>query len=309
MPQYDFERFFDLSLDMLCIASADGYFKRVNASFQRTLGWTPEELTSRPFVDFIHPDDVAATLVEVKKLASGRPTILFRNRYRCSDGNYRHLLWTGVLESEGVLFAIARDTTELLQLASELEKSNARLAQLAVTDGLTQIANRNAFDEQLDGQLQLMFRMSRPLSLLMLDIDYFKQYNDRHGHQAGDEALKKVASLLRMTARVTDVVARYGGEEFAVVLPNTDEEGAMQMAQRFTTAIRAHPWPHGTLTVSMGVATLPAGGTTGAQRVRGKRELLGNADRALYVSKQNGRDRVTHASETRSADRAQGATP
>ena len=432
MSQYDFERFFDLSLDMLCIAGVNGYFKHVNESFQRTLGWTVEELTARPFVDFVHPDDVAATVEEVTKLAAGGQTIFFKNRYRCSNGSYRHLLWTAVLESEGVIFAIARDTTELIdaserfqlaidasptallmvdrhgfiqlvnreterlfgysredligaaievlvpadghvqhrqdraeffqrpsrrsmgtgrqiqavrrdgvkfpaeiglnpirlgeevfvlstvvdltlqkqaeermtRLAAELENSNARLAQLVMTDGLTKIANRTAFDEQLDGQLQLMFRVGRPLSLVMLDIDYFKQFNDRYGHPAGDEALKKVAGLLRKTARVTDVVARYGGEEFGVVLPNTDEEGAMQMAGRFQAAIHAHPWGQDKLTVSMGVATLLADETTGTQRIKDKKELVGDADRALYVSKNNGRDRVTHVSETRSADQA-----
>lgn len=433
MSQYNFEKFFDLSVDMLCIASADGYFKRVNASFQRTLGWTIEELTSRPFIDFVHPDDIGATLQEVKKLASGLPTLSFSNRYRCSNGNYRYLLWTAFPESEtGLLFAIARDTTELIeanqrlqlaidaspaalimvdqrgliqlvnreterlfgysrdlligkaiemlvpadshaqnqraraafsqnpgtrsmgagrhlravrrdgivfpveiglnpvqfgdevyvlstvidltlqkqteermtQLAKELEEANARLAELAVTDRLTNLLNRRAFDEQLDKQIQLMSRMGRAISLLMIDIDHFKEHNDQYGHPAGDEVLKIVANLLRQNARATDVVARYGGEEFAIIMPDTNEAGALQMGERFRMAFRAHLWEQVRLTVSIGVSTLLPGEEAGRKTVNYSTKLLAESDRALYFSKHNGRDRVTHISEMQSTDQA-----
>ncbi len=111
---YDFEQFFDDSLDMLCIAGADGYFKRLNLSFERTLGWSTDDLLARPFVDFIHPDDVEATIAEVEKLAEGIPTISFENRYRCADGSYRFFRWTAHPDPDtGLLYAIARDETEL----------------------------------------------------------------------------------------------------------------------------------------------------------------------------------------------------
>ena len=146
MSQYDFEKFFDLSLDVLCISGGDGYFKRVNPSFQRTLGWTSEELTSRPFVDFIHPDDVAATLREVKERAPGRPTVSLKNRYRCSNGNYRYFQWTGVLEAEtGLLFVIARDTTELIEANERFQLAiDASPTALLMVDrrGLIQLVNR-----------------------------------------------------------------------------------------------------------------------------------------------------------------------
>jgi len=107
---HEFKKFFDVSLDLLCIAGTDGYFKRTNPAFERALGWTDEELTSRPFFDLVHPDDVEATRAEIAKLAQGIPTISFMNRFRRSDGSWRHLLWASYPEPEtGILYAIARE--------------------------------------------------------------------------------------------------------------------------------------------------------------------------------------------------------
>ncbi len=114
---HEFQKFFDLSLDMLCIAGTDGYFKRVNPAFERTLGWPAETLLGRPFNDFVHPDDVESTSREVEKLSQGIPTVSFENRYRCADGTYKHLFWTSYPEAEtGLLYAVARDITELKQM-------------------------------------------------------------------------------------------------------------------------------------------------------------------------------------------------
>jgi len=110
---YDFEQFFDDSLDLFCIASPDGYFKRLNPSFERILGWSTEELLARPFLEFIHPDDVDATVQVVEQLGEGIPTVEFDNRYQCQDGSYRYFRWTAHPDPDtGLLYAIARDVTE-----------------------------------------------------------------------------------------------------------------------------------------------------------------------------------------------------
>jgi PAS domain S-box-containing protein len=111
--RYDLERFFNYALDMLCIAGIDGYFKLVNPSFERILGYTTAELLQIPFTELIHPDDRTETVAEVSKLANGLETIRFQNRYRCKDGSYRRLEWTSYPEpSTGLIYAVARDVTE-----------------------------------------------------------------------------------------------------------------------------------------------------------------------------------------------------
>ena len=130
MP-FDLEKLFALSLDLLCIAGLDGYFKRVNPSFTRVLGWPPEELTTRPFLDFVHPEDLDATLREVQKLAAGQPTISFENRYRCADGSYRYLLWTSQPDrAAGLMYAVARDVTERRRMEDELRRSVDEVSDL-----------------------------------------------------------------------------------------------------------------------------------------------------------------------------------
>ena len=184
----------------------------------------------------------------------------------------------------------------ITRLARELEQANEQLAQLASTDALTGLYNRREFDEQLDSQIHLMKRMARPLSLLLVDIDDFKQYNDRYGHLAGDQVLITIASLLSQNIRASDIIARFGGEEFVVILPDTTGLAALQLAERLREAIHAYPWQGASLTISLGAATLtftePSVESGPDERTR----LFSEADQALYHSKSGGRDRVTHFS-------------
>jgi diguanylate cyclase (GGDEF)-like protein len=190
------------------------------------------------------------------------------------------------------------DEIQLLStLASQAAISieNARLfeetRQLAITDDLTRLANHRQFYLQLASEVRRAQRYGRSLSLLLLDLDHFKLYNDRYGHLAGDQALREMAEVLRRNARDVDMPARYGGEEFAIILPETDLERAVVQADRIRAAIASHAFrgmhsnPQGDLTVSIGVAAL----TPGLRRIE---ELVHGADQALYRAKSRGRNRV-----------------
>jgi len=168
-----------------------------------------------------------------------------------------------------------------------------RQEQLAVTDGLTQLLNHRHFQEILSQEFKRLERESTFLSLLMLDIDHFKKFNDTYGHPVGDQVLKKVARILKDSCREIDFVARYGGEEFAVLLINTDQDGAIQMAERIRQTIAKDTFMVDDLslqvTASLGVATYPDNCTE-------KQSLIDFADQALYQAKSGGRNRVVHFS-------------
>lgn len=167
-----------------------------------------------------------------------------------------------------------------------LAKANAALEQLALHDGLTGLHNRRAGDLRLAEELVRHQRQSRPLGLLLCDIDHFKRINDVHGHAVGDAVLQAVAQQLRTTVRASDVVTRHGGEEFLVLLPDTDEAGLAAVAEKLRAAVEAcAPAPVGRVTMSLGGAVAP-GGAVAAD------ELLRRADRALYAAKDAGRNRV-----------------
>lgn len=172
----------------------------------------------------------------------------------------------------------------------ELQEANARLERLAVTDGLTGVFNHRRFQEAMQAELLRAERHRRPMSVLMVDVDYFKKVNDALGHPAGDELLRRLAQVLGADLRQTDLIARYGGEEFAVVLPETTKSEAMQVAERMRAAVEerindgATSWPT-RVTVSIGVATFPDDGKAGEH-------IVAAADQAMYVAKRQGRNRV-----------------
>lgn len=186
----------------------------------------------------------------------------------------------------------------ILQLQQKnLEDANRRLATLATTDGLTGLKNHKAFQASLAEGCELAKAEGTPISLIMLDVDHFKLYNDAFGHPAGDEVLRSVALVLKSLARKEDVVARYGGEEFAVLLPRTSAIDAMMVAERIRKGIADHPWTNAAVTASLGVASWDGGASTRA-------EFLDQADAALYVSKHSGRNCVSLATEDSQPRRA-----
>jgi diguanylate cyclase (GGDEF)-like protein len=193
---------------------------------------------------------------------------------------------------------LAQMRESLLVLTRRLDDANRELQRLSSVDGLTGIANRRCFDEKLLCEWRHCSRMSLPLSLLIIDVDSFKPFNDHYGHQLGDECLKAVAQVLQQnTHRSDDMVARYGGEEFGVILPDTMREGALVVAEAMRAGMEArgigHTWSAAAkvVTISIGVATIiPPRGSEG-----GINALIKAADDALYQAKEEGRNRVRAA--------------
>jgi diguanylate cyclase (GGDEF)-like protein/PAS domain S-box-containing protein len=181
-----------------------------------------------------------------------------------------------------------------LGLTRELEEANKRLARLATTDKLTGLKNRRAFDAGLKDLIQLMNRMTSTLSLVLIDVDHFKEYNDAFGHLAGDEFLKTLADLLLHNSRESDLVARYGGEEFAILMPATNARDSVLVGEKIRLAIQDYPWQGKQPTISLGAATISfkkiSRGTLDGIAV----QLILDADQALYHSKRSGRNKLTH---------------
>lgn len=282
---YDLDRFFNYAIDMLCIAGTDGYLKKVNPAFTRTLGYTAAELLQRPFTEFVHPDDRYDTVAEVGKLSTGTPSLSFENRYRCKDGSYRDLHWTSFPEPHtGLLYAVAHDITELKRRQDQ-------------RDILTGLASLRAFEQTLPQEWSRARRMGVPLTLALFDVDHFEKVNAQFGYATGDRFLVGVSGVLADHARrAGDLAARIAGQRFAQVL-----QGRFTPAEAvaFCEAIRADvtdlviphtgPEPLPAVTMRAGVAVMvPRDGT-------GYRDLLAAAETALAQAKSRGGDCVVLA--------------
>jgi diguanylate cyclase (GGDEF)-like protein len=204
-----------------------------------------------------------------------------RRRYLAADAS-------PIFGAGGELSAVV----ETLRDLTEEKMAQVALEQLATRDGLTGLANRRCFDDTLHAEWARALRQKQPLSLLMVDVDNFKAYNDAHGHLGGDECLKRVARAVASEMRANDLVARYGGEEFAVILPNQSLKGAAIVAERIRCRVEqlqlpCHFAPGRNVTVSIGAATALAGPGNSAS------DLVAIADAALYRAKHLGRNRIS----------------
>ena len=317
------------SSDAVVCVEPDGRQSYVSPSFTRLTGWSVAEAMQYELQGLIHPDDREELLAVGARLRAGAIQATGRLRHLRKDGSY---VWVEIcirmVERTGgdVLRFVAniRDISERKVAEDQIMALNRELAVLANTDGLTGLANRRRFDQALGQEWDRAARDRKPLSLLMIDVDRFKLYNDRYGHQRGDRCLHTVAAAVSEAARRPgDLAARYGGEEIALLLPSAAAAGAADVAARLCAAIEANAILHEAnvparvVTVSIGTATMLPGLT---EQATGARALIAAADSALYEAKCRGRNRVVaagasgqpaeaaHAATQRSADRGLGAS-
>jgi len=284
--------FFECCAEPCCMLSFDGVFRSANRAFAERFGWEQDELKGRTFVSFAHPDGRSKARLSLQTWKTDSSSFL-EHRFRCADGHFSYMHWHATaVSSSQLLYLVGHDVTELKSKLEWKEQSLAQLRRLATTDELTRVHNRRSLMARIRAELQRGRRNQSPVSVVMVDVDKFKQFNDNFGHLAGDRVLMAVAGILLEKCRDTDVIGRYGGEEFLLVLPDTNQEGALIHTGRLNEAIAAHRWRHGAVTASFGVTTVQpdwafSDGVDGVVE-----HAIETADSAMYVAKEAGRNRV-----------------
>jgi diguanylate cyclase (GGDEF)-like protein/PAS domain S-box-containing protein len=286
------------SRDVIIVTDMNGNRTYLGGASIAPGGWEQEDWGTQESYNLIHPEDRPRVVAAIAKLKAGSNGELLETRVRRRDGSY---VWT-----EAKLRAIrdpitgaptgfinnVREIAERKLAEQQLADAYRAVEAMAITDSLTGLANRRRFDQCLTTEWRRAVRDRKPLSILLIDADLFKSYNDTYGHLRGDSCLKQIAEgALDVVARPGDLVARFGGEEFAIILPNTGSSGALQLAQDICAVVRSRELPHssnplGIVTVSVGCATLiPQPGKHAA-------DLIDCADKALYQAKRTGRNRA-----------------
>jgi diguanylate cyclase (GGDEF)-like protein/PAS domain S-box-containing protein len=297
----EFDQVFDAVGDPLWVVSNDCTILRINKSFINLSGLERKsDAIGNKCYEILASPICRTKNCPLKKIKYGRRRVELDIELKITNGN-RHPFWLTATPLFGVANEIIgvveqfKEITERKNYEKALKKANLKLERLAVTDGLTQLANRRMFDETLKKEWLRMRRDQQPLSVIVGDIDFFKNYNDYYGHQEGDACLKAVAGCIKSSVqRSGDMVARYGGEEFVVLLPNTPSDGAFRVAEKMRIAVSSMNHEHARskvqnfVTISLGVATLvpPMNGDN-------PEDLVKLADDALYASKKAGRNLVT----------------
>lgn len=281
----------DVMPHLAILVDTDGFAHYYNGHFYSFLGIDPatpiREINWR---ELVHPDDIPIYEGAVDHLAACTEPSECELRLRRKDGVLRwHLMRTVPIfggEKEVQRFVVTGTDISLRHAQEEaLHHTNSRLEVQATVDALTGVFNRYVLEDCLPRAWESAQREGTPLSLVLLDVDHFKSYNDSFGHVCGDEVLQQLGMLLRTTARSSDIVVRYGGEEFMIVLPHTDSIAAQCWAERVRGQIESRVWPRRAVTASVGIATWNPPHSTSLDRAKGLQELIALTDSALYRAK------------------------
>jgi diguanylate cyclase (GGDEF)-like protein/PAS domain S-box-containing protein len=270
----------------------EGLIKFVNPTLLKILSYEEKEMLGRDILRFLYPDERQLLLENLNKLGNSEhveSALELRLMHKNGEGNYMEVLSTQIqYEGKPAVLATFRDITER-------KKTEAELKRLVITDDLTELFNQRYFYIQLVKEIERAKRHNRPLSILLIDIDMFKDFNDKYGHLEGDYVLKKIGEILMKNVREIDMAFRFGGEEFAVLLPDTKHEDAIIVAERFRKAVAANIFYPFTLdgqpdivskTVSIGVTEFHVEDNI--------KSFLKRVDNAMYQAKKSGRNMVIH---------------
>jgi diguanylate cyclase len=275
--------FFENSVDMLTIFGTSGTFERVNVAWERTLGWSPQDLISRPYLEFVHPEDREKTTNETMALYAGHGTASFRNRLFARDGGLHWLEWTSRFTEDGRLFCVARDVTKSIELETEIRRSS-------LEDELTGLHNRRGFMLLGEQMIKNAARYDRALFVLFADLDGLKRINDELGHEAGDRVIAEMAIVLRSTFRKSDVLSRLGGDEF-VVMAEGDVAVAEVAKERLKYNIQRHnedsDRPY-SVSASIGIALYDK------SQAQSLAALITSADKVMYDAKKKLKEATRH---------------
>lgn len=276
--------------DIISTVNLAGEFTYISPSVEKITGYTADEVMNHYLeINYFLPDALKVmkkTLEIINRMVkSGQrfESVRFEQQQLRKDGSpfWTDTILSGIYDDENQfkeILGVTRDITEIVKLRDEIIK-------LSETDKLTQLYNRYKLDEALEREFKRSKRTAIPFAIILLDIDYFKQVNDRFGHQSGDIVLSELAMVLRNNLRSTDMVGRWGGEEFIFILPDTDETGAMQLAEKIRERISNTQFSHPErITGSMGVSVYRGDSSLAT--------IISRADQALYTAKHHGRNQV-----------------
>lgn len=263
-------------------------------------GELPKEIGYEFFTSKLHPDEYERVMENMRDHLSGRSPV-YETSYRIEkkDGSWVWFYDRGKITKRDengkpeLLSGIVFDITEQKRMEELLISQNQKLDEMSRTDFLTGLNNRRVLFEKLEYEAKRVGRTKDPLSLLLLDIDHFKNVNDLHGHSIGDKVLIEIANILRSSIRSTDFVGRYGGEEFMVILPECDADGAMKVAEKIRLTIQEFDFEAGLkITISGGIRQFHGESVD---------QMIEFADQNLYLAKKNGRNQIAHAITTESS--------